>query len=126
MPHDYFEIRKYERRIVRITLGLDADTADAVAAYGPTSVLVSLYRTLEGDEREPFLLGLGGALEKNASVKALSGMVLFASRESLDVHDSIDILSDWFVKNKMSDPGIYEALDAYWRRKFNRGLEEEK
>jgi len=125
MQHDYFEVRKYERLIVRIALGLDADTADAVETYGPTSVLVSLYSRLEGEERDRFLLGLGGALEKNASQQALSRMVLFASKESLDVHNSIDILADWFVKNKMSDPRIYEALDAYWRRKFKRGFEEE-
>ena len=124
MQYDYFEIRKYERLIVRIALGLDADTAEAVEAYGPTSVLVSLFNTLEGEERALFLIGLGNALEKNASRQALSRMVLFASRQSLAVHDSIDILADWFVKNKTSDARIYEALDTYWRRKFKRGFEE--
>jgi len=125
MQYDYFEIRKYERLVVRIALGLDAGTAENVEAYGPTSVLMSLYSTLEGKDRDLFLIGLGNALEKNASRRALSRMVLFASKQSLEIHDSIDILADWFVKNKMSDPRVYEALDTYWRRKFKRGFEEE-
>ena len=126
MQYDYFAIRKYERLVVRIALGLDADTAEDVEAYGPTSVLVSLYSMLEGKERALFLIGLGNALEKNASRRALSQMVLFASKQSLEIHDSIDILADWFVKNKMADPRIYEALDTYWRRRFKRGFEEEE
>jgi len=125
MQYDYFEIRKYERLVVRVVLGLDAATAENVEAYGPTSALLSLYSALEGEDRDLFLIGLGNALEKNASRRALSRMVLFASKQSLEVHGSIDILADWFVKNKMSDPRVYEALDTYWRRKFKRGFEEE-
>ena len=60
--------------------------------YGGASVLWSLYNRLREDEREVFLIGLGNALEKNASRKALSQMVLFASNPVLDVDHSIDIL----------------------------------
>ena len=51
-------------------------------------------------------------------------MVLFASNPVLDVDHSIDILGDWFIKNKKADPGLYEALDAYWRRRFNRSFDD--
>ena len=125
MPYEYYDIRGYERLIVRITLGLDPDTAGDVERYGAASVLWSLYNRLRQDQREVFLVGLGNALEKNASRKALSQMVLFASNPVLDVDHSIDILGDWFIKNKKADPGLYEALDAYWRRRFNRGFDEE-
>ena len=125
MPYEYYDIRGYERLIVRITLGLDSDTATEVERYGAASVLWSLYNGLREDQREVFLVGLGNALEKNASRKALSQMVLFASNPVLDVDHSIDILGDWFVKNKKADPGLYEALDAYWRRRFNSGFDEE-
>ena len=125
MPYEYYDIRGYERLIVRITLGLDTDTADDVERYGAASVLWSLYNRLREDQRGVFLVGLGNALEKNASRKALSQMVLFASNPVVDVDHSIDILGDWFVKNKKSDPGLYEALDAYWRRRFKRGFDDE-
>ena len=125
MPYEYYDIRGYERLIVRITLGLDPDTATDVERYGAASVLWSLYNRLREEQREVFLVGLGNALEKNASRKALSQMVLFASNPVLDVDHSIDILGDWFVKNKKADPGLYEALDAYWRRRFNRGFDDE-
>ncbi len=125
MRYEYYDIRGYERLIVRITLGLDSDTAEDVERYGAASVLWSLYHRLREDQREVFLIGLGNALEKNASRKALSQMVLFASNPVVDVDHSIDILGDWFVKNKKADPGLYEALDAYWRRRFKRGFDEE-
>ena len=125
MPYEYYDIRGYERLIVRITLGLDPDTADDVERYGAASVLWSLYNRLRENEREVFLVGLGNALEKNASRKALSQMVLFASNPVVDVDHSVDILGDWFVKNKKADPGLYEALDAYWRRRFKRGFDDE-
>ena len=125
MRHDYYDIRGYERLIVRITLGLDPATADDVERYGAASVLWSLYNGLREDRREVFLVGLGNALEKNASRKALSQMVLFASNPVVDVDRSIDILGDWFIKNKKADPGLYEALDAYWRRRFKRGFDDE-
>ena len=122
---DYYDIRGYERLIVRITLGLDPETAADVERYGAASVLSSLYNRLRENEREVFLIGLGNALEKNASRRALSQMVLFASNPVVDVDHSIDILGDWFVKNKKADPGLYEALDAYWRRRFKRGFDDE-
>ena len=125
VPYEYYDIRGYERLIVRITLGLDPDTATDVERYGAASVLWSLYNRLREDQREVFLIGLGNALEKNASRKALSQMVLFASNPVLEVDHSIDILGDWFVKNKKADPGLYEALDAYWRRRFSRGFDDE-
>ncbi len=125
MPHDYYDIRGYERLIVRITLGLDPETAADVERYGAASVLWSLYNRLRENERDVFLIGLGNALEKNASRKALAQMVLFASNPVVDVDHSIDILGDWFVKNKRADPGLYEALDAYWRRRFKRGFDDE-
>ena len=85
MPYDYFEIRKFERLIVRIALGLDADTREAVATYGPASVLRSVYGTLEARDRELFLIGLGGALFQplaeaagNAAVGGLKGAILLA------------------------------------------------
>ena len=122
--YDYYDIRGYERLIVRIALGIDPETARDVESYGAASVLLSLYHGLRGSEREVFLAALGNALEKNASRKALSGMVLFAANPVLDVDHSIDILADWFVKNRKADPGLYEALDAYWRRRFRRGFDE--
>ena len=125
MPYEYYDIRGYERLIVRITLGLDSDTAREVESYGAASVLWSVFNRLGEHEREVFLIGLGNALEKNASRKALSQMVLFASNPTLDVDYSIDILGDWFVKNRKADPGLYEALDAYWRRRFNRGFDDD-
>ena len=124
--YEYYDIRGYERLIVRITLGLDPDTADDVERYGAASVLWSLYNRLREDQRKVFLIGLGNALEKNASRKALSQMVLFAATPVVDVDHSIDILGDWFVKNKKADPGLYEALDAYWRRRFKRGFDDEE
>ena len=125
MPYEYYDIRGYERLIVRITLGLDPDTADDVERYGAASVLWSLYNRLREDQREVFLVGLGNALEKNASRKALSQMVLFASNPVVDVDHSIDILGDWFIKNKKADPRLHEALDAYWRRRFRRGFDDD-
>ena len=122
--YEYDDIRGYERLIVRITLGLDPETARDVESYGAASVLLSLYHRLRGKDREVFRVALGNALEKNASRKALSGMVLFAANPVLDVDRSIDILADWFVKNRKADPGLYEALDAYWRRRFHRGFDE--
>lgn len=123
MVHDYYEIRKYERLIVKIVLGRDPETMKDVQRYGSASVLIKVFENLPGDDRETFVMALGNAIEKNASAKALSRMVLFVSTQQMQLHHSIDILADWFIKNKKSDPRVYEALDAYWRRKFNRALD---
>ncbi len=125
MPYEYDDIRGCERLIVRVALGLDPATAADVERYGAASVLWSLYHRLREDQREVFLVGLGNALEKNASRKALSRLALFASNPMLGLDHSVDILGDWFIKNRKADPGLYEALDVCWRRRFNRGFDDE-